>query len=419
MKPATTTSTKFHIVQIVASTQLLCLLGVAALLVGCGSSPESARQNLAKLGKDFTPATFIECDGNGDKEAVRLFLAAGMDVNAPGDGGITALAAAAMKGNTELVRTLLDKGANPNLAATAGAVEGTTPLMVAATGGHAEVVKLLLAKGAEVNAKDAKGLCAVDYAGNNQNVLQPLWERGAPFITTAAMNELFKRFHGELHVKVVQSLLNYESPDACRKLVAEQLANYQDRLKFTTNQLLEARIRIFKTAFRAVEKVGMEESIDASGVAGANPKRRESIKQFVEWLKELQADPVVQREALLTAADDDEPGTVKWLLAQGANANVRSDAGLAPLMFAAAKGHRNVAQVLIDAGADVNMKGYKGWTATMFAASQGRIEVLKMLLAKKPDVNAVNDDGQTALALAQARNQTEAVVALKDAGAKE
>jgi ankyrin repeat protein len=105
MKPATT-STKSHIVQIAASTPLLCLLGLVALLVGCGSSPESARKNLAKLGKDFTPATFTECVGNGDKEAVRLFLAAGMDVNTPGDGGITALAAAAMKGNTELVRTL-------------------------------------------------------------------------------------------------------------------------------------------------------------------------------------------------------------------------------------------------------------------------------------------------------------------------
>ena len=131
------------------------------------------------------------------------------------------------------------------MAATAGSVKGTTPLIAAAAGGHVEVVKLLLAKGADVHAKDAQGLCAVDDAGNNRAVFEPLGERGAPVITTTAMNELFKKFHMELPGKVVRSMLDNESPDVCRKLVAEQLANYQERLKFTTNQLLEGRVGSF------------------------------------------------------------------------------------------------------------------------------------------------------------------------------
>ncbi len=325
MKPATTTSgTTSHIVQLAATTQLLCLLGLVALLVGCGSSPESARKSLAKLGKDFTPATFIECVGNGDKEAVRLFLAAGIDVNDPTTDGITALAAAAMKGNAELVKTLLDKGAKPNVAATGGAVEGTTPLMVAATGGHAEVVKLLLAKGADVNAKDVHGLCAVDYAGTHRAVLELLWKHGAPVITTAAMNKLFDNTHREVYGVVINSMISGKSPDVSRKLVAEQLANFQDRLKFTPGQMLAGRVRIFGSAFRAAEKFGMEEAINTSGAAGASEQKRETIRQFVEWLKELQADPALQPE-LLVYASKENGYMAQWLLDQSVSENPKSN----------------------------------------------------------------------------------------------
>src|SRR5437899_7298167 len=45
-------------------------------------SPEAARMELAKLGKDYSPTEFLKSAANGDKMAIELFLAAGMDVNA-------------------------------------------------------------------------------------------------------------------------------------------------------------------------------------------------------------------------------------------------------------------------------------------------------------------------------------------------
>jgi uncharacterized protein len=45
----------------------------------------------------------------------RLLLDAGADVNGQGEGGFTALHAAAQSGNEELVRLLLDRGADPNV----------------------------------------------------------------------------------------------------------------------------------------------------------------------------------------------------------------------------------------------------------------------------------------------------------------
>ncbi len=59
--------------------------------------------------------------------------------------GMTALAHAAESGQREIVRTLLDAGANPDL----GGV--TTPLEAAVVEGHAEVAKILITAGADVN----------------------------------------------------------------------------------------------------------------------------------------------------------------------------------------------------------------------------------------------------------------------------
>jgi len=313
---------------------------------------------------------------------------------------------------------LLDHGANPNTALTSGTMEGVTPLMAAAAGGYVEVVKLLLAKGADVNARDSQGSGAVDHSRSNREILETLREHGAPAITTAAMKELFKDFEKQLSKKIEQSISRNESPDACRKFVEEQMTNYRNEMRFTTNQLLQARVLAFKTAFAQAAQFNMEENIKVGRVIEVSAQEREIFNQFVQWLKELQAELAVQREALLMAAAADEPGMVKWLLTQGADPNVKGEMGLSPLIICAvANSSADTARVLLDAGADVNLKGQKGWTATMFAASRGKIDILKVLVAKMPDVNATNDEGQTALALARGKNQTDAAVILKDAGA--
>ena len=94
----------------------------------------------------------------GNIEAVKKFLAAGIDVNAKAFiTGSTPLHIAATK---EVVELLIAKGAGVN----AKEKYDMTPLHPAASTGHKEVVELLIAEGADVNAKDIADRTPVDVA---------------------------------------------------------------------------------------------------------------------------------------------------------------------------------------------------------------------------------------------------------------
>jgi ankyrin repeat protein len=115
---------------------------------------------------------FIYKAAMGDATAVQLFLTAGMDPDVKDNEGVTPLIAAAGAGRSEVVKLLLDKGADLNYqnqerVITKGRKRprkktkfGGTPLMHAVKGGHTEVVGLLLDRH-DLNAMDAKqGLTA-------------------------------------------------------------------------------------------------------------------------------------------------------------------------------------------------------------------------------------------------------------------
>jgi len=89
--------------------QLLTTIA-AVMLVGCGPR-----------------MSIHEAAGDGNIEAVKKHLAAGTDVDAKNE-------------------------------------KGMSPLIQAAWGGHNEITKLLIAKGADVNAMDDDGITPLDFA---------------------------------------------------------------------------------------------------------------------------------------------------------------------------------------------------------------------------------------------------------------
>ena len=75
----------------------------------------------------------------GNIEAARVLIESGrVDIDAVNLDGNTALHTAAFKGEADLVKMLLDAGAEPNIA---DLKYGTTPLMSAIKGGNIEAAR--------------------------------------------------------------------------------------------------------------------------------------------------------------------------------------------------------------------------------------------------------------------------------------
>ena len=78
---------------------------------------------------------------------------------------------AASAGHTEIVKILIDAGADVNAKTNPCIIVNSTfgedtALMQAAIEGHCEVIKMLIKAGADVNAKDALNQTALTKAGN-------------------------------------------------------------------------------------------------------------------------------------------------------------------------------------------------------------------------------------------------------------
>jgi hypothetical protein len=123
------------------------------------SNPTEIKRALGRLGYDYLPDTFVRAVGDGNLEAVRLFLKAGMSPDTKGDNGLQALMFATMscsrgepEARTGIIRALVDAKANVE----AKDQNDSTPLIWAAQSCPVEAVEALIKGGANVNAR-AKG----------------------------------------------------------------------------------------------------------------------------------------------------------------------------------------------------------------------------------------------------------------------
>jgi hypothetical protein len=104
---------------------------------------------------------------NCNLKNVEAFIAAGADLEARDEKGLTALMLAAKKGYADIVSALVKAGALVTL----GDGYGATALFYAAKGGHVEVVKILLAHGAAKGEENFKELfVSAVFKGNNEMV---------------------------------------------------------------------------------------------------------------------------------------------------------------------------------------------------------------------------------------------------------
>jgi ankyrin repeat protein len=93
----------------VYSVVLLCMMLFG--LIGCTPSPDKARQELARLHKQFSTDEFVKSASDGDSFAIRLFIQAGIDVNAESRDRSTVVGSAVVGRQPDVLRVLLKAGA--------------------------------------------------------------------------------------------------------------------------------------------------------------------------------------------------------------------------------------------------------------------------------------------------------------------
>lgn len=103
---------------------------------------------------------------------------------------------------------------------------------------------------------------------------------------------------------------------------------------------------------------------------------------------------------LILAIQNDHIQVIEVLIEKGADVNLPSISGVAPLHFAVWRGNIEACRRLVEAGADIRKNTRTGWTPLHYAARHGRLEIISYLLEAGCDIDAKTTKGITPLHLA-------------------
>jgi len=333
---------------------------------------------------------------------------------------VTALILASEKGYTEIVKLLLDKGADVNVKEIP---DGITALMWASQGGYTEIFKLLLEKGADVNAKrkdDRTVLWIASWYGHI-DIVKLLVDNGVDVnVNSDGIDALWWALRGG-RVEIAKLLLNK--------------GRFDTNIKMTDGSTF--LIKASENGYQIIVKLLLEKGADVNikndyGETALWWASRGGYTEIVKLLldKGAKIDGGNGRTALMEASSGGYMEIVKLLLDNGAKINVNDDNGNTALIHASTGGniiikffinrdknvnknvtssdelallkgwqqqYTEIVELLLSKGADVNAKNDFGVTPLMGASESGQLEIVKLLLDKGADVNAKNDFGITPL----------------------
>jgi uncharacterized protein len=293
------------------------------------------------------PASVVDAAMTGNRDAVKTLLQNGADVNTALADGMTALHYAAAKNDTDLAKMLISAGANLKATTRLG---GYTPVLIAAKGGNAAVLDTLLASGPAAefaNSATVNGTTALMFAAQAGKVdaVTLLLARGA-------------------------------------KVDAKESARGETAL-------------IFAAAY------GRADVIRALTAKGADPKVTTKVVDLAVFAKEEQerfAQFAAQQGNQGRGGRGRQSGTAGIDRQYSYTELVGYQGGLAPLHIAARQGSVDAVQALLDAGADINQAsaGDKA-TPIIVATLNGHFDLARFMLDKGANPNLAQMNGVTPL----------------------
>ncbi len=384
----------------------------------------------------ITGKTTLHCAASrGHAELVKLLIDAGADVHAKDPSSWTALARAAQKGHVDAMKQLIAAKANVDVRGIGGwtilhdivtsenteaarvlieagahvnakSTMGTTVLKKAVESGHPEMVKLLIQAGANVHArnKNSSTLLHIASANCRSEVVKVLIEAGALIDT--------KDLRGQTALHNAASAGHSEVVKLL--LAANADEDVRDHYGFPAlyYALTEGHTEVSKLLINSGASLHFENGFDALHIAAAvgNAEIVELLIAANTDLKALSAGLT----ALHYAASEGQAETVKLLIAAKCDVNAEDECGRTPLHYAAYEGHVEVVRLLLEAKADITANAC-GSKALHLAAHEGRPEVVKLLLSAGDDSAATDKNGKTAFDYAKSKGHDGIVKLLMEA----
>lgn len=367
-----------------------------------GLSEEEFAELMQELERVKTPQDAIR---KGDAAKLKELLQAGAELTPD------LLILAAVHGQTECMKVLLDLGLSPN----APDGESVLPLHFCVKYGLAECVKLLLDAGADINMRnpnllDFTPLMLAAYY-NRTECAELLVEAGADVFLRS---ENYTAMHRALQQKawdVFGYLLSVEKIRADKALIQDLFEPIPQNAE-SVRLLMDAGATTGDAWSDAVcygDEQKLQELLESDAYKGADNMRL--------LLTAIQLhDAHIMRYVLQTGVDvthfaRDAGWEVTFVLKQGktehlqmliehgmnVNENCSADMNHSLLIEAAFRGCDEAVELLLKSGADINAQDSDGYTALMYA--YGKPEKVKLLLARNPDLSLRNKYGEDALTL--------------------
>ena len=314
----------------------------------------------------------------GDTEGVRTLLRGGADVNAAQGDGMTALHWTALANDLQTMNVLLYAGAATEALTRVGAY---TPLHLASSRGHAAAVTRLLEAGSKVGPFTATGVQPLHLAAQAGNVeaVKALLDRGADINAK-------DKTHGRTPLIFAAS---QDRLDAMKLLLARGAD-----IRLTTTVIdYQARAAADTQARQLRDKIASARTgrvIDSN--FNPDPPPPGTVVRVKAWGG--RGGSGSERSECCG-----ETGT-RWrrpAAAIGHRAD-RKQGGFTALHYAARDGFAGAALALLDAGLERECAdGGDGSTPMVVAVINGQYDLALTLLARGADPNLANDDGVTPL----------------------